>query len=181
MVVWENILGVSHARADPTEMDVFHKRLLIAAQGYSELGLPDLALAELSLIPEELQGESVVVETMLSVLMQAQRWTAALPVGQELCRLEPEKSAGFIHAAFCLHELGNTMAARELLMSGPAQLKAEATYHYNLACYEAKLGNLDQARAYLDVSFAMDKKLKEFALDDPDLDVLKAFKLASNR
>ena len=127
-------------------MDVFHKRLLIAAQGYSELGLPDLALADLAAIPEDERGESVFVETMLSVLMQAQRWVAALPVGQELCRLEPEKSAGFIHAAFCLHELGN----------------------------------LDQARAYLDVSFAMDKNLKEFALDDPDLDMLRAFKMAAN-
>lgn len=176
----ENIVGTSHRWGDLIEMDVFHKRLLIAAQGYSELGLPDLALAELALIPEDLRGESVVVETMLSVLMQAQRWTAALPVGQELCRLEPEKSEGFIHAAFCLHELGNTKAAKELLMNGPAKLKAEATYHYNLACYEARLGNLDQARAYLDVSFAMDKNLKEFALDDPDLDVLRAFKMTAN-
>jgi hypothetical protein len=56
-----------------------------------------------------------------------------------------------------------------LLLSGPASLKAEATYHYNLACYEAALGNLDQARAHLDVSFAMDKKLRDHARTDPDL------------
>ena len=156
-------------------MDVFHQRLLIAAQGYSELGLPDLALDELALIPAEFQSEAMLVETRLSVLMQAKRWKDALPVGQELCRLVPEKSAGFIHSAFCLHELGNTKAAREVLMGGPSALKAEATYHYNLACYEEKLGNLDQARAHLDVSFAMDKKLREYALDDPDLAVLHAF------
>lgn len=158
-------------------MDVFHQRLLVAAQGYSELGLPDLAMAELELIPAEMQVDALVVETRLSVLMQAKRWKDALPVGQELCRLVPDKSTGFIHAAFCMHEMGNTKGAREILLSGPHALKAEATYHYNLACYEAKLGNLDAARAHLDVSFAMDKKLKEYALDDPDLDVLRAFKL----
>ena len=156
-------------------MDVIHQRLLIAAQGYSELGLPDLALAELELIPSEYQSQPTAVETRLSVLMQAKRYKDALPFGQELCRLVPEKSSGFIHSAFCMHELGNTKAAREILLNGPSSMKAEATYHYNLACYEAKLGNLDQARAYLDVSFAMDKKLKEYALSDPDLDVLRAF------
>lgn len=149
-----------------------HQRLLIAAQGYSELGLPELAMEELALIPEDFQHEAVVVETRLSVLMQARRFREALPHSQELCRLQPEKTAGFIHAAFCLHEMGNTQGARELLLSGPAALKAEATYHYNLACYEAALGNLDQARAHLDVSFAMDKKLRDHARTDPDLRTL---------
>jgi predicted Zn-dependent protease len=156
-------------------MDVFHQRLLIAAQGYSELGLPDLALSELDLIPDAHKSEAIVVETRLSVLMQAKRWKDALPYGRELCALTPEKSTGFIHSAFCLHELGNTLAARDVLLNGPESLKAEATYHYNLACYEAKLGNLDQARSHLDVSFAMDKKLREYAMDDPDLDILRIF------
>ena len=35
-----------------TDLDITHKRLLIAAQGYSELGLPELALGELDLLPE---------------------------------------------------------------------------------------------------------------------------------
>jgi predicted Zn-dependent protease len=156
-------------------MDVFQQRILVAAQGYSELGLPDLALLELETLPSMQQLDPVVVETRLSVLMQAKRWKDALPVGQELCRLVPDKSAGFIHSAFCMHELGDTTAAREILLSGPAALKAEATYHYNLACYAAKLGNLDEARAHLDVSFAMDKKLKDHALNDPDLDPLRMF------
>ena len=150
-------------------MEVTHQRLLVAAQGYSELGLPELALEELALIPDDFQHEAVVVETRLSVLMQARRFREALPHSQELCRLQPEKTAGFIHAAFCLHELGNTHGARELLLSGPTALKAEPTYHYNLACYEAALGNLDEARAHLDVSFAMDKKLRDHARTDPDL------------
>lgn len=153
-------------------MDVFHQRLLIASQGYSELGLPELALRELDLIPGEFQHDALVVETRLSVLMQARRYREALPHSQELCRLQPDRSAGFIHAAFCLHELGNTPGARELLLSGPSALKADATYYYNLACYEAALGNLDQARAHLDVSFEMDKRLREHARIDPDLRML---------
>jgi predicted Zn-dependent protease len=154
-------------------LDITHQRLLVAAQGYSELGLPELALHELGLIDACHQHQPIVVETRLSVLMQARRYRDALVCGRELCQVAPDRTSGFIHAAFCLHELGNTKAARELLLSGPAALKAEATYHYNLACYEAVLGNYQQARAHLGVSFAMDKKLKEFADTDPDLAPLR--------
>ncbi len=154
-------------------MDITQQRLLFAAQGYSELGLPDLALSELDSIGEEARHESIVVETRLAVLMQAKRYQDALPIGRELCELSPDRTSGFIHLAFCLHELGNTGAARDLLINGPAALKAEATYHYNLACYEAVLGNLQEARAHLDVSFAMDRKLKDYAVNDPDLAVLR--------
>jgi predicted Zn-dependent protease len=160
-----------------TIMDDFHERILIAAQGYSELGLPDLALAELESLPAECQSLAPAVETRLCVLMQARRWKDALPVGRELCRLVPDKSCGYIHSAFCMHELGDTSAAREILLNGPSTLKSEATYHYNLACYAAKLGRLDEARAHLDVSFAM---LKDYALEDPDLDVLRAFQVSLN-
>jgi predicted Zn-dependent protease len=159
-------------------MDIAHQRLLIAAQGYSELGLPELALSELDLLPEEVQTTTIAMEARLAVLMQAKRWKSALPVGRELCRIAPEKTSGFIHAAFCLHELGQSREARELLVSGPPSLKAEATYHYNLACYEAALGNIDQARAHLKVSFAMDKSLKDYARTDPDL---KSLQLADSK
>ena len=152
-----------------TEIDITHKRLLIAAQGYSELGLPELALDELDLLPEEVSKSAIGIESRLSVLMQAKRWKPALGVGRELCRLAPDRTAGFIHTAFCLHEMGKSREALDLLSSGPAALKAEPTYHYNLACYEAALGNIEQARAHLNVSFAMDKSLKDFARTDPDL------------
>ncbi len=152
-----------------SELDITHKRLLLAAQGYSELGLPELALDELNLLPEDVRTSPIAVESRLSVLMQAKLWGQALDVGRELCRISPDKTAGFIHTAFCLHETGKSREALELLSSGPAALKAEPTYHYNLACYEAALGNIEQARAHLNVSFAMDKTLKEFARTDPDL------------
>ena len=152
-----------------TELDITHQRLLVASQGYSELGLPELALAELDLLPEEVGNSPIGIESRLSVLMQAKRWKPALGVGRELCRVAPDKTAGFIHTAFCLHEMGKSREALELLSSGPPALKAEPTYHYNLACYEAALGNLKEARAHLNVSFAMDKSLKDYARTDPDL------------
>ena len=45
----------------------------------------------------------------------------------------------------------------------------EATYHYNLGCYDAALGNIEDAQAHLRASFKLDRKFREFAKTDPDL------------
>jgi len=150
-----------------------HERTLLAAQGYGELGMVDEALTELDTLPADMKRHSKVIELRLAILMQARRWTDALQASRDLCNLEPEKTMGYIHAAFCLHELGHTVEARETLLGGPTALHAEPTYHYNLACYECRLGNLDLAQAHLDRSFQLDKKFREFARSDPDLEPLR--------
>src|SRR5207249_7602467 len=93
----------------------------------------------------------------------------ALTTARELCKAAPQSAAGFVHAAFCLHELGRTAEAKEMLLAAPQVIENEPVYHYNLACYECALGNLDAARMHLEKSFAMDKKYRAFAKTDPDL------------
>jgi predicted Zn-dependent protease len=150
-----------------------HERTLVASQGYCELGMFDDALAELETLPAEYERHPTVVELRTVVLMQAKRWKLALTSSRSLCRVSPDRTTGFIHAAFCLHELGRTTEARDTLLSGPELLHKEPTYHYNLACYECALGNLDLARLHLERSFELDKKFKEYAKSDPDLAALR--------
>ncbi|HEY5740978.1 MAG TPA: hypothetical protein VIS99_00440, partial [Terrimicrobiaceae bacterium] len=65
-----------------------------------------------------------------------------------------------------------TFEAKELLLQGPSSLLGEPTYHYNLGCYDAVLGNLDAAARHLATSFQMDKKFRQIAKRDPDLKVI---------
>ena len=150
-----------------------HEKTLLAAQGYGELGMHDDALAELDTLPAEARDAPAAIELRLGVLMQARRWKNALAVSRQLCRALPEKNIGYIHTAFCLHELGKTEEARSILLEGPETLRTEPTYHYNLACYECHLGNVEMARAHLDRSFQLDKKFRDFAKTDPDLQALR--------
>ena len=150
-----------------------HERTLLAAQGYSELSMYDEAIAELDSLPDELVKNASVLELRAVILIQAKRWKPALATSRELCSAEPQKTSGFIHAAFCLHELGRTGDALECLLHGPDTLHAEPTFHYNLACYECALGHLELARLHLDKSFALDKKMRDFAKSDPDLAALR--------
>ena len=79
------------------------------------------------------------------------------------CDANPNQPFGFVHAAFCLHELGRTSEAKQTLLDGPAALLDEPVYYYNLACYDTVLGNLEQAKVYLRASFRLDKSFRELA------------------
>lgn len=145
------------------------ERILLAAQGYLELEMPGEALAELDSLTAEDQSREEILQLRLFVLMRGRQWLRALDVCERLRQGYPEGSTGFIHGAFCLHELGRTMEAKDVLLSGPPSLAREATYFYNLGCYDAVLGNLEEATASLRTSFEMDSKFCEIAKCDPDL------------
>ena len=140
-----------------------------AACGYAELGMTRQSVAELNAIEESNQNRPEVLQLRLHHLMRAQRWSSALRISQKLCRAAPDCSAGFLHAGFCLHELGKTAEAKQLLLKGPVALLKEPIYYYNMGCYEALLGNVRDARINLETSFRMDSSFRELAKRDPDL------------
>jgi tetratricopeptide (TPR) repeat protein len=149
------------------------EKQVLAAQGYTELGMFEEAVAELDRIEERYQRHPDVLTGRLFVLMQAKLWEPALEAARLLCKAAPDRSVGYIHSAFCLHELGRTEEARKVLIEGPDFLKNEPTYHYNLGCYEAVLGNVDVARAHVERSIQLDRNFRELARIDPDLRSLR--------
>jgi Flp pilus assembly protein TadD len=147
---------------------------LRAACGYAELGMTRESLAELDAIPARFQNRPEVLQLRLHHLMRKKKWTLALRVSQKLCRVAPDAGAGFLHAGFCLHQLGKTAEAKNLLITGPVALLKEPIYYYNMGCYEALLGNVHDAQANLQISFRMDSSFRDLAKRDPDLKALHA-------
>jgi predicted Zn-dependent protease len=145
-----------------------------AACGYAELGMTRESVGELNAIDSAFQNRPEVLQLRLHHLMRQNRWAQALRVSQKLCRAAPECSAGFLHAGFCLHELGKTAEAKQLLLKGPAALLQEPIYYYNMGCYEALLGNVKDAQVNLHTSFEMDATFRELAKKDPDLESVRA-------
>ena len=131
------------------------------------------SLGELNEIDVHYQNRPEVLQLRLHHLMREKRWAQALRVSQKLCRAAPDCSAGFLHAGFCLHELGKTAQAKALLLRGPEALLKEPIYYYNMGCYEALLGNVQSARLNLETSFRMDATFRELAKKDPDLESVK--------
>ncbi|MBV9998405.1 MAG: hypothetical protein JO015_04740 [Verrucomicrobia bacterium] len=140
-----------------------------AAEGYFELGMQNEALAELDRLPPENQDRAETLRMRVSIWLQMENWARALELSSRICELFPSESFGFIHKAFCLHELGATANAKQTLLDGPASLLEEPIYYYNLGCYDAVLGNVESAQAYLRASFRLDKAFRDLAKGDPDL------------
>ena len=128
------------------------------------------ALAELERVPAEDRDHEDVAQLRVYILMRARRWPEALAACESLRDGRPELNLGYIHGAFCLHELGRTAEAMALLQDGPASLLREPVYFYNLGCYHAVLGNPEEAQNCLQMSFNMDEKFREIARFDPDLE-----------
>ena len=130
------------------------------------------ALAELSSFSGPFAQDPDIVELRLHIQMQGERWNDALTSAEELLRITPDAVPAFIHGAFALHEMGRTSEARDLLLKGPPVLKNDPTFHYNIGCYEAVLGNKESALQSLQLSFAIDETYRDFAKGDPDLKLL---------
>lgn len=148
---------------------VADSKTLHAARGWIELGLADEALTELQTLPVSQQKSICALEVKILAQMECKIWNAASDTARILCAEDPMNAGYFLQAAFCLHETGDTLAARNWLLRGPRTLLEMPTFHYNMGCYLWVLGEWDSARTYLDQAFEMEPTLKDFASLDRDL------------
>ncbi|MFC5051398.1 tetratricopeptide repeat protein [Rubritalea spongiae] len=145
------------------------ERSLSAAEGYLQLEMPDEAMRELEGLSNQVRQSQHAAELELAAEMMQKRWDRGVELARALCRLRPNKKSYYLHAAFCLHETGDTLAAKSFLMSGPHSLMKDALFHYNMGCYSAVLGDPEEALSYLRKAFALDPALRKTAENDPDL------------
>lgn len=103
------------------------------------------------------------------IQMDCKLWNAASETARLLCGQEPLNADYFLQTAFCLHETGDTLAARNWLLRGPKELLEIPAFHYNLGCYLWVLGEKDSATTHLEKAFTMEPSLVEFARTDRDL------------
>lgn len=145
------------------------RNTLRAASGWLDLGLADEALYELQSLPFEDQQSREALEIKVHAQMEAGAWNAASETARLLCTKEPLNADFFLRAAFCLHETGDTLAARNWLLRGPKSLMEIPAFHYNLGCYLWVLGERMPAKKHLQTAFQMDRALVDFARTDRDL------------
>lgn len=144
-------------------------KTLRSAEGWLELGLADEALYELQALPTEAQRLRAPLELKLAAQMDREQWNAASETARLLCLKAEDEPEFFLHAAYCLHETGDTLAACNQLLRGPKTLFEMAVFHYNLACYLWTLGDGPRARSHLKQAIEMDESFMESAREDRDL------------
>jgi tetratricopeptide (TPR) repeat protein len=91
-------------------------------------------------------------------------------IASALIKLAPERDCGWLHRSFALHELGRTQEACDNLVQVVDRFTDLWVIPYNLACYCAQLGRLDESQTWFKRAMAIDEQtVKREAIDDPDL------------
>lgn len=143
---------------------------LRAAQGWLELGNHLEANDELERITPQLRAHPDVLEVRWHIYAHAKKWDACVDIASAIVKLAPESSFGWIQRSFTLHELKRMQEAFDQLLPVAEMFPKVWTIPYNLACYCAQLGRLDESQAWFKNAMAIDEHtVKGVALDDPDL------------
>lgn len=138
--------------------------------GYFHLGMFHEANDALDDLPTEFKTHPKVLLARFSLLLEMKRWDDGVLLGESLIRLWPQELEFHFKTAYCLHELKRTKEVKETLEAAPVSIRGTAVFHFNLACYAAQLGHLDEAKKLLTRCFEKEPRFKEEALDDPDLE-----------
>lgn len=149
-----------------------HRRLL-AASGFCELGLFQEAVEELEALPVEVRETRGVLVIWLAVYEGWQKWAEASAVAMRLAEEEPEESNWQIAWAYAIRRSQGLASARDILLQASEKFPNCATIQFNLACYDAQLGRLGEARKRLRQAIQIDREFEGFARTDPDLEPIR--------
>jgi tetratricopeptide (TPR) repeat protein len=155
-------------------MDSFaaFKSRISAAQGYIELGMPLEANDELEQVDPDQRAHTEVLGIRVRIYCALKNWYLMQTVAKRLTLIEPEKAEWAISWAYATRRADSLNAARIILVDAIDRLPDTAVLHYNLACYECQLGNLDEAKSRLKRAFALEPQYRLVALDDEDLEAV---------
>ena len=143
------------------------------AQGWLELHLPMEANEELDEIQPAMRAHPDVLKLRYSIFSAAKKWDMALEVANCLHRQLPADPYGGVHAAVALYRLGRTQEAKELSLGLAPQFPKDWSIPYNLACYCAQLGEIEEAQEWFKAAMALEEDIvRRMGIDDPDLEPL---------
>ena len=154
--------------------DTHHLR---AAEGWLELGNAIEAGEEIARIsPARLENPDVL-EVRWAVCAASQSWAAAVAVAESLVKAVPDRSAGWVHRAYAIRRATSDGIQRAWDALRPAfeRFPKEPVIPYNLACYAAQFGRLDEAWDWLQKAMEAEgsvESIRQMALADADLAAL---------
>jgi predicted Zn-dependent protease len=144
-------------------------RALQAAEGYVFFSLYREALRELDSIPESEQDDCDVMIARIRILLHLKRWKKASQLSASGAALHNSEDEFTVQRAFALHQLNRGEQAARVLRDAPEWIRRTGILHYNLACYEARWGNLTVARQCVQAAIEINSAIKKNARQDPDL------------
>lgn len=150
---------------------------LSSAIGWLELGNHHEARVELAKLAAELHDHPDVLEVQWQICSADCDWEAGLTVAHNLLNKAPERYSGWIFRAYALRRVksGGLEKAWAALQPAFEKFPKISIIPFNLSCYAAQSGQLDQAWEWLHKAMEAEGdvgRIKQQALADSDLQPL---------
>ena len=100
--------------------------------------------------------------------------TTVLVIGGEPGAAGPRSAWEYYYAAQPAYDAGDYEQAIAIAGEGLRDWPEHGPLNYQLACFNALAGHLDEARAHLEVALANDERARGWAADDEDLAALRS-------
>jgi len=147
---------------------------LRAARGWMQLGNHVEAGEELARIAPENLTHPDVLDMRWAVCAQGGSWAAAAEIAETMVSVAPDRVEGWVNRAYAARRKpgGGLELAETLLLPALAKFPGISIVPYNLACYSAQLGRLDEAIGRLALAMSTVRErdsLRQQALADSDL------------
>jgi predicted Zn-dependent protease len=147
---------------------------LEAALGWLMLGDPASAKEELAKLTPASREKPDVLEVEWSLHAATNSWASAYEAAERLVRQAPSRSYGWIHRAYAARRMpgGGLAQAWDALRPAAEKFPKVFLIPYNLACYAAQMGRLEEAWQWLQRAAEISdtpEKVVNMALADSDL------------
>ena len=129
--------------------DELHLR---AAVAFIELGMFDEAQAEMEQIDPCSRLLPELLAARIPLYRVLEKWDLIAIVARKLTEWNPEEPGNFVDWADAIWRTESVCAAHAILRLAAGLHPTDATIQFNLACYEAQMGNLERAKAHSKVS-----------------------------
>ena len=113
---------------------------------------------------------------MLAVRIQIyqalEKWELMEVVAKKLVEYDPDDAGWWILWADAARRCNSVEAAHEILSRALKKFPDDAGVHFNLACYECLLGDMERAKDHLKKCFEIDPSWRITMLEDRRFEVL---------
>jgi len=117
----------------------------------------------------EERAHPVVLRMRVQIYRAKGRWMEMAEFARHLTEIEPDQPAHWTDRAWAEGRHLGIPVAQQTLLIARDRFPQEGIIHYNLACYEAVQGHLDDARKILAKAIELEPALRGAALEDDDL------------
>ncbi|MCB1129663.1 MAG: tetratricopeptide repeat protein [Verrucomicrobiae bacterium] len=141
--------------------------------GELQLGHFEEANKELEALPAEARTSHEDLALRAEFYSQTSSWESLREIADLLVTNWPEDAGHWIFLGYATRRCRSIEEAGKVLKEALVRHGKEPLLHFNLACYAAQSGRLDDARRRLAEAIRLDPGMRKLADKDPDLDPLK--------